>query len=349
MTPTKYRKFLMFPAEIHTEERKTFARQILKALAGFGVVEAIIDYLNGRYLTSAEDSVIVLSCFLVLWLGRNPRHTKLPLEFAISVLLTMNLTGTFQIMPQHLANSVWAPIFPFLYFYLTGPRIGLWLASLCLLVMPLGYEIFPLFSDAPRIEPYALFQVMGAFMMASLLAYRYEQIRSGQENQLRHFSECDPLTGLLNRRGFTDQSVNVIQHALRSQESFAVVLLDVDDFKRVNDTEGHEAGDRLLREIASLLQQHTRNTDLIARWGGEEFILLLAHSDMEGGRAVAEKICSAISGHAFTTGKHTASFGLAFHEQDEPLETTINRADLAMYQAKQKGKNRVEVLLLQPA
>lgn len=318
-------------------------------MALFGVVIATIDYVHGQYLIAAIDLSVTIVSFLILHFRRSPLHPKLPLGFSIGLLLYMYFVGTFQIMPHQLENCVWAITFPFLFFYLTGLRTGLWLSLLCASAMPFSYAIFPLFSDVPRITPYSLLEVIGAFLMATMIGYKYEQIRTEQETLLRRFAECDPLTGLLNRRGFSALSPAVIQHALRSQESFAVALLDIDDFKQVNDTQGHDVGDQVLREIASLLKQNTRSTDLIARWGGEEFILLLAHSNREGALAVAEKICSAISTHHFTSGRHTASFGLAFHEQSEPLEATINRADHAMYQAKRSGKNKIEVLLLQPA
>jgi diguanylate cyclase (GGDEF)-like protein len=126
-------------------------------------------------------------------------------------------------------------------------------------------------------------------------------------------------------------------------------MVDIDDFKQVNDSQGHDKGDQLLCEIATLLQRHSRSTDLIARWGGEEFILLLAHTDLHSARTVAEKIRVAICEHSFTTGKHTASLGIAAHQQNEPLETTINRADRAMYQAKATGKNKVAEFSPQPA
>lgn len=339
----------MSPSTIQDPERHTFAIQVLKAFALFGVFTCAIEFLGGRYLTSAEDAAISIVASLVLYLAREPRFSKLPLKFSIGMMLCICLVGTFQLLPQYLDNCVWAIIFPFAFFFLAGLRTGLRLSLLCALAIPLSYFIFPLFNDAPRITPYALLEIVLAFLLSIMLAYKYESIRTRQEILLRHSAECDPLTGLYNRRGFATLSEAILRQALRLQQSFAVVLIDIDDFKRVNDTQGHDAGDRLLKEIASLLQQHTRSADIVARWGGEEFILLLAQNSLESARIVAEKIRSAISVHPFTAGAHTSSFGIAVHEQNEPLEETIKRADLAMYKAKQNGKNKVEALVLQPA
>lgn len=339
----------MPPTIDHSPERYTFAIQVLKALALFGVFASLADFLNNRYVTSVEDASIVMIAALILYLARDHRYSKLPPRFSIGLLLYMCLAGTFTLMPVHLENTVWASIFPFTFFFLTGLRTGMWLSILCALTIPLSYFIFPLFSDATRITPYSMMQVTGAFLLSTVLAYKYEQVRTAQENMLRHYSECDPLTGLLNRRGFATVSDNLLQQALRFQRTFAVVMIDLDDFKQVNDTQGHTAGDLLLREVAGLLQRHTRGVDIVARWGGEEFILLLTQSDLKNASKVCEKIRSAIAEHTFTTGKHTASFGLSVHEQGESLETTINRADQAMYRAKSNGKNKVELLALQPA
>lgn len=330
-------------------EQLAVARQLLKILTAFGIVVAITDYLNGNYITSVTSAFISTTAPLALHLGRQQRYATLPLKFCASLIVGMYLLGAFTQLPVHQEKAVWISVFPFAYFYLTGLRVGTQLSLLSILAMPISYSIFPLFSAAPTITPYGLSQVIGAFLLSAVLAYKYEQIRTKQEILLKHSAECDPLTGLLNRRGFATLSDSAVQHALRSQQSFAVVLIDIDDFKRVNDTQGHEAGDQLLKEIASLLQQYMRSTDITARWGGEEFILLLAYSNLEGSRIVTEKIRSAISNFPFTSGRHTASFGIAFHELNEPLGTTINRADQAMYQAKRNGKNKVEAFLLQPA
>lgn len=336
----------MNPIATQTPERHEFAVQLLKAIALFGVIASISDLLVNRYLTSAEDAFFVIFSIFVLYLARASRYSSLPIISGIGLLAFMCFLAIFQLVPQHLENCVWVSIFPFAFFYLAGQRNGLILSLLSAVFIPISYAIFPSFSDAPRITPYDLLQIIGAFLLATVLAYKYEQIRLRQEVLLKHSAECDPLTGLLNRRGFSTLSHPVRQQALRSQQPFAVIMIDIDDFKKVNDTQGHNAGDLLLKEVAALLQQNTRSADIVARWGGEEFILLLPQSNLDGARTVTEKIRTEIAARPFASGSHTVSLGIAIHEQNEPLEMTINRADHAMYQAKQNGKNRVEAITL---
>lgn len=335
--------------EILTEERRNFSIQALIIITLFGVAVAVMDYLNGQYVFASFDCIISALSLFALYRGYRIRNSPLPQKFCTALLVGMYFFGSLVMLPSQQEKVVWASMYPFVFFYLTGLRAGLRLSALGALFMPISYSIFPLFSEAQRISPYSLSQVLGAFLFSTFLAYKYEEIRTRQEILLRHSAECDPLTGLLNRRGFAVSSRSTIQHALRTKQEFAIALIDIDDFKRVNDTQGHEAGDRVLKEVAELLQRHTRSTDLIVRWGGEEFLLLLAYSNLEGARTVAENIRAAISNHNFTTGRHTASFGLVAHDWNEPLEKTINRADQAMYNAKLNGKNRVELFLPQPA
>ncbi len=335
--------------EILTEERRNFSIQALIIITLFGVVIGAMDYLNGQYVFASFDCIISALSLFALYRGYRVRNSPLPQKFCAALLVGMYFLGSLVMLPSQQGKLVWASLYPFVFFYLTGLHTGLRISALGALFMPVSYSIFPLFSEAQRISLYNLSQVLGAFLFSTFLAYKYEEIRTRQEIMLRHSAECDPLTGLLNRRGFSISSRSTIQHALRTQQEFAIALIDIDDFKRVNDTQGHEAGDRVLKEIAELLQQHTRGTDLVARWGGEEFLLLLAHSNLEGAHTVTEKIRAVISNHNFTTGKHTASFGLAAHDWNEPLETTIKRADQAMYHAKLNGKNRIELFIPQPA
>lgn len=335
--------------KILTEERRNFSIQALIILSLFGLAVAAMDVLDGKYNFALFDAAVSALALFAFYRGYRLRNSTLPQKLCTALLVAMYFIGVFAMLPFQQEKAVWISLYPFVFFYLTGLRAGLRLSMIGALCIPLGYAAFPLFCTMQRISPYSLSQALGAFLFSTFLAYKYEEIRTRQEIMLRRSAESDPLTGLLNRRGFYDSSRTTLQHALRSRQEFAIVLIDIDDFKHVNDTQGHEAGDRVLKEIAELLQRNTRNTDLVARWGGEEFLLLLAHSNLEGARTVTENIRAAIAAHSFITGKHTASFGLATHAWNEPLETTIRRADQAMYQAKLKGKNRIELFIPQPA
>ncbi|GHC98997.1 diguanylate cyclase [Pseudorhodoferax aquiterrae] len=156
----------------------------------------------------------------------------------------------------------------------------------------------------------------------------------------------DPLTGLLNRRGFEPKAQLLFDLALRGGRPLCACMVDADHFKAVNDTHGHAVGDQVLKRIASCLQSRMRRTDLLARWGGEEFVLLLPDTSLEAAGELAEGLRLAIG--ASTTGavgRVTVSIGLAqIAPTDRTLQALVERADLALYRAKDMGRNQVSSL-----
>ena len=150
--------------------------------------------------------------------------------------------------------------------------------------------------------------------------------------------EYDTLTGLM-RKKFFDQR---LQRLLKQQSSFALSVIDIDDFKAVNDTYGHPVGDKVLKEFATLLKESIRDDDLVARWGGEEFLLAIKIDDHEKALSRVESIRQRIDEHLFETIGHlTASFGVAWREEGDDVDSMLQRADKALYKAKDNGKNRV--------
>ncbi len=156
----------------------------------------------------------------------------------------------------------------------------------------------------------------------------------------------DGLTGLFNRRWLDEQLPRLIQRHAREAESLSLLTLDVDHFKRFNDHYGHAAGDHVLITVARTLQQGVRPTDLCARCGGEELMVLLPHTPLAGARVAAERLRLAIAQTQAETpeGKKlpaiTVSIGIACLESDEAVETLLSRADAHMYEAKRQGRNR---------
>lgn len=162
--------------------------------------------------------------------------------------------------------------------------------------------------------------------------------------ELIKLAHRDSLTGLANRLAITEALRHEYLLYKRSSTRFAVIILDVDHFKKVNDTHGHHMGDDVLKQIALLLTQSIRETDFVARFGGEEFIVLLPNTE-ETATSVAEKIRSNIANHQFPVVKLvTVSLGVAIIEPtDKNQNELIHRADLALYQAKNSGRNQVKI------
>jgi diguanylate cyclase (GGDEF)-like protein/PAS domain S-box-containing protein len=172
--------------------------------------------------------------------------------------------------------------------------------------------------------------------------------RKRLERQLRHLADHDGLTGLYNRRRFDEELGRAMANAMRFAESAAVLLIDIDDFKYVNDTLGHAAGDELLRSIAAMIQQRVRATDVLARVGGDEFALLLPRAGAEEARRVAADLVQAGRDHVLALGGGllhvTVSVGaVAFDATSAAGENVLIAADRAMYEAKAQGRDRYVV------
>jgi diguanylate cyclase (GGDEF)-like protein len=154
----------------------------------------------------------------------------------------------------------------------------------------------------------------------------------------------DPLTGLHNRLSLNDALAMEIDRSIRHESSFSIIMFDVDHFKRVNDTHGHLAGDSVLVRLSLLAQNALRSSDLLARWGGEEFVVLLRDHRAEVASNVAQKLRATFALADFgCIGQVTCSFGVAEFEPGDSAETLVGRADAAMYQAKHGGRNRVAI------
>ncbi|HEX5693239.1 MAG TPA: GGDEF domain-containing protein, partial [Arenimonas sp.] len=167
---------------------------------------------------------------------------------------------------------------------------------------------------------------------------------------LRKLATVDQLTGVLARGGLVEQGERLVSEARRHGRPLAVLLMDMDQFKAVNDSLGHAAGDGVLKHLAARARLVLRGEDVLGRLGGDEFVALLPSTDADGARVVAERLRDAINhAHMLHRGEEVpvpVSIGVAQVGEDEALETALLRADQAMYQAKRAGGDRV---VLSPA
>ena len=164
-----------------------------------------------------------------------------------------------------------------------------------------------------------------------------------KNKQLKELTVRDPLTGLYNRTKLDEVLHNQLNHSKRYHTSFGVMMIDIDAFKEVNDNYGHQIGDTVLCEFADLLTKHSRVTDTVGRWGGEEFLIIIENIDKETILNMAEKLKVDIDNYTFSTVKHqTASFGVSIYQAGDEITTIEIRADKALYKAKANGKNCVE-------
>lgn len=188
-------------------------------------------------------------------------------------------------------------------------------------------------------------QIAPVLLVAYIVTLFSADIRYGL-SKAKLLSETDDLTGLLNMRGFSIAANRLFGQALRYSRAVSVLMIDSDNLKAVNDAHGHEAGNRLLRQLTRLVQAELRFTDVMARYGGDEFIVLLPETPPKGALEVADRIRDAVASAPLELdGKRvscTVSIGIAGHPADgNTLDAVVARADRAMYQAKRQGRNRV--------
>lgn len=192
------------------------------------------------------------------------------------------------------------------------------------------------------------FWMLAAFSFGFLAAYLLERSNMAvfhQHQQLKQLASTDCLTGLSNRVRLDEILQDELDRSRRFGHTFGLIIMDLDHFKEVNDTYGHQAGDTMLIEVGKLILQHLRSTDRAVRWGGEEFILIYLETDREETLQLAEELRQKIADHHFeTVGSKTASFGVTLYHHGDTKDSIIKRADSALYKTKARGRNCVEFL-----
>ncbi|MDH5184036.1 MAG: sensor domain-containing diguanylate cyclase [Gammaproteobacteria bacterium] len=187
--------------------------------------------------------------------------------------------------------------------------------------------------------------MLDAVLLAMALA---DQFRHVQEQRLRaeHLTMLDPLTGINNRRAFYELVSPLWNRAIDEQQDISVIMLDIDKFKSINDKYGHRQGDEVLSQVAQMLKECMRTSDIIARWGGEEFIVLLPMTPKPAVMVIAERCRQRLSSLSLDLAgeKHNLTVSLGVAHTDQPrgsLDELVERADVHLYEAKRKGRNRV--------
>jgi len=293
------------------------------------------------------------------WLGKRPgQHVLLwltvlmPIGYALSFsnyslrvgYANFLLAGQFLIVaratlwPRVAASLPWRSLISLCYFSVAVTTIGRGVLG--------GFypELYPSFQAAHPINVVAQLVINVTLILiavAVLVAWREEA-----EAQLREHAYTDKLTGLLNRHGWEQSAPSLLDHARRHGTPLAIMVLDLDHFKQINDTQGHEVGDQVLRLFGRVLQENCRSSDLAARVGGEEFALLLPQTDEAAALLFEQRLRSALQRACQRQPqlKVDYSAGLALLEPaDTTLTTFLVRADSRLYQAKHLGRGRLQV------
>lgn len=197
-------------------------------------------------------------------------------------------------------------------------------------------ELFPMYVQITSCHPFYIASLTYIEIVQRSLAQARVQLATAETIAMN-----DYLTGIPNRRAAMAVLQKAIDDNAQHCKTTTVMLIDIDHFKHINDTFGHDIGDAVLVDFAALLKEPMRNTDILGRWGGEEFLLVLPSTESEQARMLSNRLCNVVAKHPFSTvGQVTVSIGVAISQPEDTPETLVKRADRALYAAKQSGRNR---------
>ena len=296
---------------------------------------------------------LIITFFYILLLNRGSASVRLTVVILRLTMVIMVFLHFFWLLVEDVEWSglLWCLVMLPLFFHLLGYQRG----SILVLLLISGTTWLLFWPATFYSSPHSaaiLFRFWAAYLILAWISFSVEYIRHQTRQRLQatwrelDVQACtDELTGLANRRGLKEYLGKQEQRSSQGEGSYAVILGDMDDFKQINDRYGHDVGDRVLATVGKLISSLARADDLAARWGGEEFLLLLADTDAEGAKVLAEKVRDCVATSKILVGGEsidlTMSLGVAAQQQDAPLSALLKSADTAMYKAKCRGKNSV--------
>jgi len=296
-------------------------------------------------------SILFLSLFKSI-LRKGSEETKKTLITlfvgSVSILLMI-----LNFLDLHFGNEFSAYIVVLMYLSAVlwlSPKSYIMLSGFSFFLLNISFLII---NDTMTIEPYQVLQgviyfILFLFLFASINFVRTENFLNRvtleeQYKMLETENTTDPLTGLYNRRSLKDELHKELSRSERSGSTFCAVMIDVDHFKKINDSYGHGTGDDVLRELAIVLRNSVRLSDKVFRYGGEEFVLILPETKGEDALILAERIREKVSTFSFSVIRNKISISLGISQSHEGIseEVLLQRADKRLYVAKQSGRNMV--------
>jgi len=328
---------------------------VLMVLAAFFTLLFVVGAYTGANpmgMPHVGSMTVFTLVALALWLIlRGHTHRFYAVAWSYEILCLLEYTSALMFVPEDELRILWFYLNVPGVYILLGQRAGMVVSALSVIGLGLG--------NAYLSKPYSPNAIATALVSLSYLALSFHVygsrsisyfLRMREANrQLHQLATHDTLTGILNSRAYYQRCDALISLALRDREPFAVLFVDLDHFKSVNDTHGHSAGDMVLKAVANCLAQGLRQSDLVGRIGGEEFSVFLPHTDMDGARQLAESIRQSIEQLMPDIGssrlRMTASIGVADNASGHQTMMAIQQcADAAMYVAKAGGRNRVSCI-----
>ena len=318
-------------------ERRSVASYLPLILSAAGVLGVspfmVLRYMQGEWVAAVVDTIIVIG-FLGLGIYVYRTRRVEVASIAISVFCIAGVISTVYIIgPQQI---YWAYPAIMAVFYLVRPRIAIVLVMVTVAAV------------APRLighaDTHVTTTVLVTIVVMSSFAFAFSLITNRQREQLVRLATKDPLTGAGNRRALDEKLNEIVNAFKRSGSSASMLLLDLDHFKRVNDSHGHAVGDQILKRITEIINLRIRVTDSLYRVGGEEFIVVLEGQVLDRAAHLSEQLRTLVEANELVPDQAvTISLGVAELRRNESANDWLHRADEALYRAKRAGRNSTEV------
>ncbi len=317
-----------------------YRERLIYALAIASVIVLLPFAINDFLRQRIDMGVAMLSIEFILAVDAWAIHRGKPPPIPLWTLVLPVLANlVFAVMEPLYIDLAWAYPTVVLFYFILPQRTANWLAGVVIAaVVVLAYVGFSAYHVQVRVATR-----MGASLaLVAILSNTFINIISGLQRKLHRQAIIDALTGAFNRRHMDAVLADAYARTRRGAPSPALLLMDIDHFKEINDAHGHSTGDEVLKEIVGVIRGHVRSTDILFRYGGEEFALFLPETALQGAAVVAEQVRRAIAEARLLTGRPvTVSIGVATLAPGETLDDWLRHGDDALYRAKSEGRNRV--------
>lgn len=309
----------------------------------------ILLFLGGVLLLSAYVNTVIVPQFFTIgvlelvlslisifgYLASKKWHLRL-LASWLATIVTGTITIFLIIVTKGTLNTY---LFTFIYmlaaYVLLGTKQGSF--AYVIYVAIIGYLLFNSYADHIS----SIYNVAIALIMGGAFIFYFEYTKEQALQSLLLVSRTDELTKLWNRKMFKEIVAKETEYSRRYNTPLALILIDIDHFKKVNDSFGHDVGDQVLLSVAKILECYCRTTDFVARWGGEEFVLILPNTSENESKEIAKKLIQEVENKEIDlVGSITISIGLTMFKNEDTDEELFKRADNALYHSKENGRNQ---------
>ncbi|ARU58745.1 signal transduction diguanylate cyclase [Oleiphilus messinensis] len=316
-------------------------------LIAIGIKSILSEHLRHGYILFVFALLMMLNLVILHRTGSGNTFLRIFIGIVAALFIYLVATGG-----ESNTGPLWFYVFPPLIFYMLGLRQGLVVMTSCLLVIAVIFKFPELPFVITEYNPDFQLRFLTSMTFVTVFSYILDFSRRRARNDLIDLAErydlasrTDELTRLSNRRDMRNRLDTEYYRFKRHGHHFSVVLMDIDHFKRINDGYGHDAGDEVLKDFAKLLKEHSRHLDVISRWGGEEFLILLPETSLVQALALAERLRFAVESAEFSYQSMlipvTMSAGVCSISQFESIEGLLRQTDINLYEAKMKGRNRI--------